>query len=90
MSYQYQTEKPKIFTEEGQVIFLAIRDKIDEFIEEAGAVRMDKIMVGVGAPDAWTVLACVDRLVELNEIVEVSRSNCWGQHRIFTKKHDYA
>lgn len=35
--------------------------------------------------DGWFMMACVDRLVELGEIREVSKPNCLGQCRIFIK-----
>ena len=39
MSYDYAVERPKLFTEEGQVLFLAIRDQAKKLVEYAGAVR---------------------------------------------------
>ena len=82
--YDYKKEKPNLFTEDGQVIFLAIRDRVNRLIAEAGCVRMDAA-IAKQSGDAWTMLACVDRLVELREIVEVTRGNCAGQFRIFTR-----
>ena len=31
--------------------------------------------------------ACIDRLVELGEIIEVGSKNTWGQFRLFTKPY---
>lgn len=85
MSYDYATEKPKLFTEEGQVTFLKIRDKAKALLDVAGAVTSGKLMCGTGANDTWEMLACIDRLVELGELREITGSEVWGQHRVFIK-----
>lgn len=84
MSYNYKTERPYIFTEEGQRMFLDIRDKSQQLIRDAGAFRMQEVMLGLSG-STWAMLACIDRLIELNEIREVTNSNVAGQYRIFTK-----
>jgi hypothetical protein len=84
MSYDYQTERPKLFTEEGQVQFLRVRDTANRLLKTAGAVRMDCLIEGLSG-DVWGMLACADRLVELKEMVEVSPPDCAGQYRIFTR-----
>ncbi len=80
--YNYQTEKPKIFTEEGQVMFLTIRDNVKRLLKEAGAVMMVNALKGA-AGDDWVRIACVDRLVELNEIREITKVDVAGQYRVF-------
>ena len=82
--YNYQTEKSRIFTEDGQETFLKIRDKVQQLLKQSGAVMMQNVISGVTG-DSWLHLACVDRLVELKEIVEVTGSDVAGQYRIFTK-----
>lgn len=85
MSYSYSTERPKLFTEEGQVMFLKIRDNADRLIDLAGAATFDKITARAYG-DSWTMLACLDRLVELGELVEVPNPvSGWAQHRLFTR-----
>lgn len=84
MPYDYAESRPHVFTESGQVMFLQIRDNAKHLIQEAGAARMQEIISGC-AGDSWAMLACVDRLVELGEIVEVTAGHrVAGQHRIFT------
>lgn len=87
MSYDYQTERPWLFTEEGQLALLKIRDRFRELLEKAGACRMHEAVfcAGVGG-DAWKLLACADRLVELREIQEISRTNIMGQDRVFVNR----
>lgn len=70
MSYEYATERPFVFTEEGQVMFLAIRDKAQHLCELAGAVNVEKLMCVSGC--SWSMLACVDRLIELGEFKYVN------------------
>lgn len=80
--YNYQTEKSKIFTEDGQETFLKIRDKVQQLLKQSGAVMMENVTSGVSG-NSWLHLACVDRLVELKEIREITKENVAGQHRVF-------
>jgi len=83
--YAYETEKPKIFTERGQFAFIAIRDWAHKTLRDAGAFRMQEAMA-VASGDSWLMLACVDRLVELREIRELTKQgDVPGQHRVFVK-----
>lgn len=83
MSYRYATERPKVFTEDGQVMFLKIRDAAKALIASSGAATCEKIISGCTG-DSWQMLACVDRLVELKEILEVPNPHSRaGQHRVF-------
>jgi len=81
MSYNYQTEKAKIFTDEGQRDFLKIRNKVNELLETAGAFAMFRALCISG--NTWFMMACVDRMVELGEIKEVTGSDVRGQDRVF-------
>lgn len=81
-SYSYKTERPKLFTEEGRVMFMKVRDNVKELIKTAGAVRAQEAWRGVSG-SSWLMLACLDRLVELREIREIPYAECPGQHRIF-------
>ena len=74
MMYEYSTERAKLFTEEGQVMFLKIRDNVQRLLKEAGAVRAQEALGNV-CGDGWTMLACLDRLVELREIRRVERAH---------------
>lgn len=78
MSYSYATQRPNVFTESGQKMFLQIRDKAKELIARSGAASCDKIICGCSG-DSWDMLACVDRLVELGEFVRDSEHTKQGQ-----------
>jgi hypothetical protein len=83
MAYVYEEQRDGLFTDDGQRMFLAVRDKVKELIALAGAVRLQEVMTAVKlSGDSWQILACFDRLVELGEIVEIKRQ-CAGQHRVF-------
>lgn len=82
MSYDYQQQRAGLFTEAGQGKFLEIRDKVKALLETAGAFRQSEAFKGVSG-DSWENMACLDRLVELGEIVELRRE-CWAQYRVFT------
>lgn len=82
MPYIYEAEKYKIFTEQGQVKFIKIRDRAKHLLKEAGAIKMWPLLSGMSG-DTWELMAYVDRLVELKEIREISSANCAGQDRVF-------
>lgn len=82
MSYNYLELRPTIFTEEGQRRFLIIRDRAKILLKEAGAFTMARV-----CDCSWEEMACVDRLVELEEIREHSLPSWRGQDRLFTRKH---
>jgi len=82
MSYKYENEKAKIFTEEGSREFIKVRDEAKRLLDEAGAFMMFKPLKGVTG-DSWTMMAYVDRLVELGEIREITGPQVAGQHRVF-------
>jgi len=81
--YDYPTEKKAIFTEDGQKMFLAIRDNVQSLLAKAGAVRMQEAISGQSG-SSWEMLACVDRLVELGELKELTHDVA-GQFRVFVK-----
>lgn len=87
MSYEYSKERPFLFTEDGQVMFLHIRDNVKRLLDDAGAFQAEKSWKGVTG-SCWSMLACLDRLVELGEIKEISMPDAWGQDRTFiSAKH---
>jgi len=84
MRYDYETVKPFIFTEQGQIHFLSIRDRVDRLLDEAGAFRLDKAIAGEKG-DSFRMICCIDRLVELGEIRELHYPGAMGQDRIFRR-----
>lgn len=87
MSYDYKTERAKLFTDEGQRAVIVMRDTALRLLGLAGAVRLGELMehAGLGG-DSWFQLACIDRLVELGTIVEVERVKpVFSQNRVFVK-----
>lgn len=82
--YRYEDLRPRLFTDEGQRMFLKIRDRTKKLLAASGAVRMDQAINCVSG-DSWTMLACVDRMVELNEIREITLPGTIGQSRVFVE-----
>jgi hypothetical protein len=84
--YNYNDFKPKVFEEKNQEKFLNVRDKVHKTIKIAGCITMGEATSNVGGGDSWTLMAMVDRLVELGEIYEVKQAEePLGQYRIFMK-----
>lgn len=85
IEYNYKVQKASLFTEDGQVMFLKVRDAAHKHIKEAGAVRMDKLIAAAGSGDVWDMLACADRLIELGEMFEIPNpKSSAGQYRLFS------
>lgn len=87
MSYNYETEKRELFKEENQKLFLAIRDQVKQKISVAGAVTLltsCRLPDGIGAAGSWTMMACVDRLVELGELKKIEN----GGNPVYLPAHD--
>ncbi len=85
MPYSYNSERPKIFTEQGQVDFLKVRDMARQMIREAGAFRYNELIDRCClSGDSWFHMACVERLVELGEIQCLKRDWCWSQYQVYT------
>ena len=83
--YVYQDLKSRLFTDEGQRMFLRVRDFVQDALQYSGAVRMEEAMKAAMGGDSWTILACVDRLVEIKEVTD---GDCAGQHRVFVCSND--
>ena len=64
--YVYEIERAKVFSEEGQVMFLKVRDNMSRHCGLSGAVGYYRATEGLTG-DSWTILACIDRLIELGE-----------------------
>jgi hypothetical protein len=79
--YEYTSVKHELFTDRGHRHFIEVRDWVKTALENTGAFQMGKAMVGSG--DTFLMMACVDRMVELGEIIELKRA-CWAQFRVFT------
>lgn len=82
--YKYSEQRPRIFTEDGQVDFLKVRDNVNRLLDVAGAVSMERA-ISVISGDSWEQMSNVDRMVELGEIRELPRAKIAGQHRVFVR-----
>ncbi len=80
--YDYEVEKKNVFTEDGQVMFLAIRDNIKYLLELSGAVRLEQAIKGISG-DSFLMIACIDRLVELGELEEITPDGKVTSCRVF-------
>lgn len=87
MSYNYKTQKPNLFTEEGQILFLKIRNNVFEMLSHSGAV-MSYYAWSDCTGDSWDMLACLDRMIELGEIREITHGDVPGQSRVFIATND--
>lgn len=89
MSYCYQTEKHYTLTDKGQRDVIAVLEYINKTISKHGAVRLLEIMENVKfhTMSSWERVACVDRVIEIGKIYEVTLGmDVAGQYRIFSDK----
>lgn len=80
VTYNYTTERAWVFTEQGQPVFLAIRDRAKLLLNAAGACTLGRLIEGQTG-DSFHLLACVDRLAELGEIAYVD-THGWKQDHV--------
>lgn len=85
MSYNYQQERGAVFTEQGQRMFLKMRDWCKKALLQSGAVRTAELMGAAGSGNSFTMLACIDRMVELGELREVTPPGVAGQYRVYVE-----
>jgi hypothetical protein len=81
MGYVYENERPKLFTEEGTRMLVAISIEAARLFKLAGAARFQEMTRTVSG-DSWLMLAATDYLVEMGRISRVS-SGTAGQHQVF-------
>ena len=82
--YNYKEQRTAIFTEEGQIQFLAIRDKAEKLLKLSGAFMFSHVIIGAPSTgSSFDYIACVDRLVELGEIREVTSEKVAGQDKVY-------
>lgn len=87
--YNYTTERPNLFTESGQEMFIAIRDCVHAGLKTCGAIRLQEATAAARSGSSGTMIACLDRLVELGEIREITpKGAVWGQHRVFVSARE--
>jgi len=86
MGYSYEAEKQQLFTDKGQVQFLKIRDQVNRILKEAGAVRCQEAL-GMMTGSSWEHLACLDRMVELGELVCIGPDNAPTQYKVYVGPH---
>jgi ABC-type dipeptide/oligopeptide/nickel transport system ATPase component len=73
MSYDYQTERPKLFTEDGLDTFLRVREAVKMLTAKAGACTISAAVGNSGCGDSWTMLAALDLMKERGEITIIQR-----------------
>ena len=86
--YNYEIEKNRLFTDEGQKYFLKVRENVFKLIAKAGAVRFSEAVEDISCPgNSFIMHAAIDRMVELGEIEEVTQ-NVVGQNEVYVAAND--
>lgn len=81
-AYDYRLVRESLFTDEGQRLFLKVRDRLRDAVTRSGALRMREAISGFRG-ERWQVMACVDRMVELGELVELEHGAFDALARVF-------
>lgn len=82
MSYNYETEKLRIYTPEGIGMLMKVFTNVNELHKASGAFKASNAWRGITG-DVWLMLACLDLLVENGYIREIVGDNTAGQDRVF-------
>lgn len=85
--YNYAEERQWIFTDEGSRDFIKARDYTLKALKETGAFRVSEWLENspIGG-NSFHMLACIDRLVELKEIVCINENTApKGQDRVYIR-----
>lgn len=82
-NYNYDIEKQKLFTDEGQKMVMKAWENAKELLDEAGAFMTFNALEGVDYHNTFTGHAIIDRLVELGYIREVTKEGTVGQCRVY-------
>lgn len=84
VKYNYNEIKPQLFTEKGNLMFMKIQKKAHKLLNTAGAFTMVNLLNNT-IGDGWLMIGCVERLVEINEIREVTNDDTNELDRVFVK-----
>jgi len=84
MAYEYSELRDVLFTECGANTLQKIQDNVDSLLDGRRCFIMVEAFDGV-CGDSWTLLACIDRLVEIGKIHEIPTDDELTQHRVFTR-----
>jgi hypothetical protein len=84
VSYLYTEQRPILFSAAGLSAVLEFQKAAASLIKSAGAFTMAAIIkkANVGG-DGWFLMACVDYLVEIEALREITDSYVAGQDRVF-------
>ncbi|KKN96786.1 hypothetical protein LCGC14_0164300 [marine sediment metagenome] len=86
MAYEYETLKPQLLTDDGQRMFIQGRDEVLKLMpNRSDSVLMGRALDFFKAGDSWLKMACVDRMVEIGDLHEISGDNVVAQHRVFVR-----
>lgn len=80
--YSYKKSKSDACDPDNQLLFLAVRDKAKELTKVSGVFKIRAITTSVEG-DVDTTMACVDRLVELGEVVDLTSEGTSQVNRVF-------
>jgi hypothetical protein len=86
--YKYEENNKFLFTDKGQRDFVKVRDSAFRLLKISGAFTTMAPFETAGEVflDSWEMLACIDRMVEIGDIREVTdRSKVSAQDRVFVK-----
>lgn len=80
--YNYNEQKAKLFTTEGVKMLMQISANAKRLTDIAGCATIEKV-ISCASGDTWTMLACIDYLIEIGELRKVHQAlSCLSQYEI--------
>lgn len=84
--YEYKNFKAQILTDKGQRLLISVYDTVSRFLNTSGAVSLGAILANTPEEcDSWLKIACIDRLIEIGKIRELTPPGVHGQDRVFVR-----
>ena len=81
MSYDYEIEKRKLFTEDGLKEYTKMRDQIKRILDDTGAFAFYGLK---NTGDAWFTQACLDYMIQQGELVCLrGEQSAWLQFQVY-------
>ena len=86
--YVYKEQKAKIFDTDGIKMMLSVTSVVNGLFEHSSVVCALDILNKSMAGDIWLKFACMDYLVEIGYLHEITGENMKGQLRTFIKEKE--
>lgn len=83
--YKYRDERHTVFTDDGVEMLVQIREQAEKLFDIAGCATIENL-IRPCLGDSFTMLACIDFLVEKGHIEKVHQNDISTQRQIYKRR----